>query len=75
MFSRTPDEVLGADDLGEFRASVTDVPTLLSRCRQRYAAVAQLTSLAAELATKGSGRDLFRASQNGDQVVARLTAL
>lgn len=72
VFSCQANEVRGADDLGELRASASDVAALLERCRQRYASFAQLIGTAAELATTCNARDTWRASQYRDQLTARL---
>ena len=50
VFGCAPSEVRGAKDLGNFRASVTDVHTLLTTCRQRYAALTALAEHSPEIA-------------------------
>lgn len=57
VFGRESSEVTGADDLGHFRATTTDVGRLLSQCSRRYAALAELGGETARLATTGSPRD------------------
>lgn len=50
VFGCAPADVRGAEDLGTFRAPVTDVQTLLTNCRQRYALLATLAGRSPEIA-------------------------
>lgn len=73
IFSRRATDVTGADDLGRFRAALTDVKQLLARCAQRYQALADLDGEFERLATTGSPRDRNMALTMKDTLVARLT--
>lgn len=74
IFDIPASAVTGAEDLGNLRASVTDVPRLLAACAQRYTAVATLTGAYADLATTCSPRDRWNGLQLRDALVARLIA-
>jgi predicted nucleotidyltransferase component of viral defense system len=65
-------DVVGAHDLGLFRAERTDVSELLARCRTRYAAFGDLADEHSRLATTCSQRDRYRAQQTRASLVAAL---
>ncbi len=63
IFSLPGDAIMGADDLGHFRASTVDVAQLLSQCAQRYAAITELGGDLLQLVTTCNQRDHWRALQ------------
>jgi len=75
VFGCTPADVRGAEDLGTFRASETDVRRLLTNCRERYAPLATLADRSpeiAELAARCSRGDLRHVARARRTLVDRL---
>ena len=75
VFGCAPADVRGAEDLGAFQASETDVRKLLTTCRQRYAPLATLAERSPETARLTAAcnpRELRQATRMRQLLVDRL---
>jgi len=78
VFGCAPADVRGAEDLGTFRASETDVQQLLASCRQRYApltALAERSPQIAGVAARCSRGDLRQVMHVRQTLVDRLSGV
>lgn len=74
VFACAANEVVGASDLGRFRAAVTDVRPLLARCAQRYSVLPKLEEELHRIVTTCGRRDRFRALALRDSLISHLAS-